>query len=68
MLFGVYACACISLAARKDALDPCVNVGVSTNGATPIAGWFLLEEIPFNWMMTGGSPIYGNPHVEDPNQ
>ena len=29
---------------------------VSTNGGSPIAGWFI-REIPLKWMMTGGTPM-----------
>jgi len=38
-------------------------VGVSINGGTPIAGWFIRENPSIKWMRTGGTPIYGNPHV-----
>ena len=37
--------------------------GVSINGRSPIAGWFLLGTIPLRWMMTGGTPILGNHHL-----
>ena len=37
--------------------------GFHSHGATPIAGWFVVE-IPFlKWMMTGGTPNLGNLHV-----
>ena len=29
----------------------------------PKKGWFLLGEIPLKWMMTGGTPILGNPQI-----
>ena len=29
----------------------------------PPNGWFLLGNIPLEWMMTGGTPILGNPHI-----
>jgi hypothetical protein len=31
----------------------------------PIAGWFISWKILFKWMMTGGTPISGNPHIWD---
>ena len=33
------------------------KMGVSTNGGTPIAGWFMSWKIPFTWMTTGGTPM-----------
>jgi hypothetical protein len=30
---------------------------------TPIAGWFIREISNYKWMITGGSPISGNPHM-----
>ena len=35
-------------------------------GGTPIAGWFMMENILLKWMKTGGSPfmdIDGNHHI-----
>ena len=29
----------------------------------PIAGWFIMENTILKWMMTGGTPISGNPHI-----
>ena len=34
------------------------HMGVSTNGGTPIAGWFM-ENPNRKWMMTGGITILG---------
>ena len=31
--------------------------------ATPIAGWFTIENPMNKWMMTGGTPISGNPQI-----
>ena len=31
--------------------------GVSINGDTPIAGWFIRENPNPKWMMTGGTPM-----------
>ena len=39
------------------------NMGVSINGGTPIAGWFLLGKILLKWMITRGTPLYGNTHM-----
>ena len=33
------------------------------NRGTPIAGWFVSWKIPLKWMMTRGTPRYGNPHM-----
>ena len=38
-------------------------MGISINGGTPIAGWFISWKIPLKWMMTGGTPISGNLHI-----
>ena len=38
-------------------------MGVSINGGTPIAGWFLLGKILLKWMITRGTPLYGNTHM-----
>ena len=35
----------------------------SRNGGTPIARWFISWKLPLKWMMTGGTPILGNPHI-----
>jgi len=40
------------------------HLGVSINGATPIAGWFISWKIPTR---TRGSPVSGNHHLWDPN-
>ena len=42
----------------------CVNhMGVSINGASQ-NGWFISWKIPiYKWMMTGGTPISGNHHI-----
>ena len=37
--------------------------GVSIDMGTPIAGWFILENPIYRWMITGGTPILGNPHI-----
>ena len=31
---------------------------------TLVARWFTMENPNLKWMMTGGSPIYGNPHMD----
>ena len=31
--------------------------------STPKFSWFISWKIPFNWMMTRGSPISGNLHI-----
>ena len=36
--------------------------GNSINGGT-FNGWFISWKISWKWMMTGGTPIYGNPHA-----
>ena len=33
-------------------------MGVSINGGTPIAGWFISGKIALKWMMTRGTPIF----------
>ena len=33
------------------------QMGVSINGGTPIAGWFIRENPSLTWMRTGGSPM-----------
>ena len=38
-------------------------LGVSINGGTQ-NGWLLLGKIPWKWMMTRGTPIWGNLHVD----
>jgi hypothetical protein len=40
-----------------------VNMVVSINGDIPIAGWFRTENRNLKWMITGGSPILGNLHM-----
>ena len=40
-------------------------MGVSINGGTPIAGWFIRENPIYKWMMTGGTPISGNLHIAE---
>ena len=35
----------------------------SYGGDPPIAGWFMRENPTYKWMMTGGTPISGNPHM-----
>ena len=37
--------------------------GFPKMGGTPIAGWFTKENPIKKWMMTGGTPILGNPHT-----
>ena len=37
--------------------------GVSVNGGTPIAGWFMMENPNLKWMMNRGTPILGNLHM-----
>ena len=37
--------------------------GVSINGESPIAGWFIVENPNLKWMRTGGTPISGNLHM-----
>ena len=34
-----------------------------SHGGTPMAGWFLLGKSPLKWMITGGTPLSGNPHT-----
>ena len=29
-----------------------------------MAGWFILRKMPSKWMMTRGTPILGNPHIQ----
>ena len=41
------------------------DLGLSGNGGTPIAGWFISWKIPLKWMMTGGTPISGNHHLSN---
>ena len=40
------------------------QMGVSTNGGTPIAGWFIKfiswKILSIIWMITGGTPFLGN--------
>jgi hypothetical protein len=39
--------------------------GVPENPGYPkLAGWFTTKNPNLKWMMTGGSPIYGNPHMD----
>ena len=33
------------------------------HGGTPVAGWFLLGKILLKWMITRGTPILGNHHI-----
>jgi len=40
-----------------------INMAVSINGGTPIAGWFAVENPIYKWMITGGTPILGNPNI-----
>ena len=40
-----------------------LHMGMSLNGGTPIAGWFIVENANLKWMMTGGYPISGNFHM-----
>ena len=38
------------------------GIGVSWNGESPIAGWFIIENPSINgWF--AGAPIFGNPHM-----
>ena len=39
------------------------HMGVSIVMEVPPNGCFLLGKIPLKWMMTGGTPIYGNLHM-----
>ena len=51
---------------HDDYLGPLVRRGkymVSINGATPIAGWFIMFFL-VKWMSTRGTLILGNPHVK----
>ena len=42
--------------------DPWRYLGVSINGDTPIAGWFIMKNPSINgWF--GGTPISGNHHL-----
>ena len=34
--------------------------GLPINERSPIAGWFIRENPTKTWMITGGTPIYGN--------
>ena len=38
---------------------PCFH----SHGGAPTAGWFIRENPISKWMMTGGTPIYGNHQV-----
>jgi len=38
-----------------------ISIGVSINGGTPIAGWFISWKIPFKWMITGSTPMDWKP-------
>ena len=39
-------------------------IGVSINGATPIAGWCILWKKPnLKWMTIGATPILGTIHM-----
>ena len=38
-------------------------MGVSMNGGTPLAGWFILENPNLKWMMAGGT-ILEKLHME----
>ena len=38
-------------------------VGFHSHRGTPIAGWFIMENPNWTWMMTGGTSILGNLHV-----
>ena len=40
-------------------------MGVSINGDTPIAGWFIRENPSEKLMITRGTPISGNLHLSD---
>ena len=43
------------------------DLGVSINGGTPIAGWFIMEHsisMDDDW----GTPIYGNHHLNFPRK
>ena len=44
-----------------------INMGVSTNGGTPIAGWFIWWKIPSGNGWFGGTPISGNHHLSSSN-
>ena len=45
---------------RRHFADLCPwELGVSWNGSTRIAGWFISWKICLKWMMTGGTPILG---------
>ena len=37
-------------------------MGVSINGGSPIAGWFMVEH-PIEMVDLGVPLIYGNPHI-----
>ena len=41
------------------------HLGVSQNRGTPIDRWlvYVVETPNLKWMMTGGSPVSGNPHM-----
>ena len=40
-------------------------MGVLISGGSPTAGFFFMGNPEFfKWMMTGGTPIVGNPHME----
>ena len=54
---------------QDDMAGMCERTGtkmeVSINGGTPIAGWFLLGKTHLEiGMMTGGTPIPGNLHIQ----
>ena len=39
----------------------CQHGGFHSHGGSPIAGWFISWKILPKWMITRGTPIYGNP-------
>ena len=45
-----------------------VYVGVSINGDTPIAGWFMVENPNLKWIVTKGTSISGNLHVGEQDE
>jgi len=48
---------------RSGSRGPGTHVGVSINGGSPIAGWFISWKIPLKWIDLGVPPISGNPHL-----
>jgi len=44
--------------------QPVQYMEVSQNGGYPITGWFMMDNPKIKSMMTGGTPISGNLHIQ----